>query len=68
MATAPEPEEWHQVECGCLFGRLGDMFILEPCGNSDCPILTYAVNEATRQGKPIIPVVIEEANVNKRLN
>jgi hypothetical protein len=53
-----------KLPCGCLIGQSampdGSLaFVMKPCSSS-CEYYQYALAEAARQGKPMVPKMLDE--------
>lgn len=44
-----------RAPCGCVFGTIGDTFVIEPCSET-CEVYAYAHEQSRKQGKPITEV------------
>jgi len=49
-----------QLECGCIIGTDGDMFVIIPC-SPDCRVLKFCIEESKRQNKPMHMLEVVEA-------
>lgn len=45
-------EDQEVLECGCVIGTDGDLFVVIPC-SPDCKVLKFCIEESKRQNKPM---------------
>jgi hypothetical protein len=41
-----------KAPCGCVFGSVNDVFVIEPCSDT-CEVYAYAVTESRKKGMPV---------------